>query len=524
MKFARASTPVFVEFRAASFHARTGSAGVDLPVEREADGRLTPASSERITVALKELLAGKALFSRVKLCCALGSRGLILRPISLPSAAPDEVTRLLQLQIESEFPLPPDELAWGWIPLPEKHASIGASGHREVLIGAVRKSVIDEHVALLKPLGAELLFTPAALARTAPIPPDQSAFAMLDLGSRQSELTLCESGVAPSVRLIPWGENRLFDPLADRLGKTRNEVSALLASFQDGSAGPGIISALNEAVAQLNDALPASARTAPLWISGPPVPAALVARLLTGRWGAHPPRVLEIPQGPGCTAAISGMARSLTPTNGSPAPSLLSLQTTFPSDAPERVSARFPRRSLAVAAALLAVALALPYLEALLFKPRLARRLAALKADDAQLATIDRELSFLRFLEQHQAPHLDATYVIAQAAPPGTRVETVSINRQGEVALTGFLRDLAQVGDFRLKLINSGFFSTVVIEDQSPTPDRQRINFRMTARWKDPAERESLSIGPVLPNPATNTPAASNAAPVSVAPKPPTAP
>ena len=53
-----------------------------------------------------------------------------------------------------------------------------------------------------------------------------------------------------------------------------------------------------------------------------------------------------------------------------------------------------------------------------------------------------------------------------------------------------------QVTDFRAKLIASGFFSNVSVEEQSPTPDRQRVNLRMIAQWKPAAARNSLAFGP----------------------------
>jgi Tfp pilus assembly protein PilN len=171
-----------------------------------------------------------------------------------------------------------------------------------------------------------------------------------------------------------------------------------------------------------------------------------------------------------------------------------------------------------MAAALLLAVLLAPYLEALLFQPALARRLAALKSESEQLAVIDRELSFLQFLEQNQSPHVDAVYVVANAIPQGSRIETMNLSRQGEVSLTGWLRDPNQLGEFRLQLINSGFFSTVVVEDQSPTPDRQRINFRITARWKDATERAALKLSPVTPDSVQAKSKSTNSSPLSPQP------
>ena len=64
------------------------------------------------------------------------------------------------------------------------------------------------------------------------------------------------------------------------------------------------------------------------------------------------------------------------------------------------------------------------------------------------------------------------------------------------------------VMDFRSKLIDSGFFSTISVEEQTPTPDRQKVNFRMSAQWKPAGARpvqkvELPATGTNQPNPST---------------------
>jgi hypothetical protein len=129
-------------------------------------------------------------------------------------------------------------------------------------------------------------------------------------------------------------------------------------------------------------------------------------------------------------------------------------------------------------------------------KSRLSRRLAALKVEKQRLPAIDRELRFLQYLKENQPPYLEALAIVASAAQPGTRFDSVSMNRRGDLALRGFMRDSQQVLDFRSKLISSGFFSTVVVEEQNPTPDRQRINLRISAQFKSTPGRGPVPLIP----------------------------
>ena len=70
------------------------------------------------------------------------------------------------------------------------------------------------------------------------------------------------------------------------------------------------------------------------------------------------------------------------------------------------------------------------------------------------------------------------------------------MNRRGELSLRGSMRDSTQVVDFRSKLIASGFFANVAVEEQTPTPDRQKVNVRISGQWKPAAARGGLAIGP----------------------------
>jgi hypothetical protein len=83
-------------------------------------------------------------------------------------------------------------------------------------------------------------------------------------------------------------------------------------------------------------------------------------------------------------------------------------------------------------------------------------------------------------------------YVFSQSAPPGTRFDSLSLNSHGEVSLRAAFHDGQQVADFRNQLITSGFFTNVVVEEQVPTPDRQRVTVRMNALEK-PAPQLQLA-------------------------------
>src|SRR5205085_5587497 len=126
------------------------------------------------------------------------------------------------------------------------------------------------------------------------------------------------------------------------------------------------------------------------------------------------------------------------------------------------------------------------FAEPLIEKPRLAKRLASIRAYRDTLPNIDRELAFLQYLKTNQPVYIDPIFALADAAPFGTRLESLTINRHGDLSLRASMRDSQQVVQFRSKLIDSGLFASVVVEEQ--TPGQQKTTVRMLGQWKPSAE------------------------------------
>lgn len=153
-------------------------------------------------------------------------------------------------------------------------------------------------------------------------------------------------------------------------------------------------------------------------------------------------------------------------------------------------------RQWAAAAVLLALAtLLFPYARAFVLKPILEKKLAALQADRGRLATIDQELEFLKYLRQTQPPYLDTIYLLAKSAPQGTHLDGLSMGLHQQISIRLKMANAQQVSDFRSKLIDSGWFTNVMVEEQTPQPDR-RVVVRMTADLKPVELRKPLAPEP----------------------------
>lgn len=490
---------LFIEFSQDWLKAFNGTAGLQLALKREADGRLTAACKTEVVARLQGLIAHKTWQPRPRAFCAIGSRGVSLRRLSLPAASKEELQRLLPLQIESEFPLPPEQLAWGSQVLTGAGLQTGRPNDKqELLVAAVKKEQLEEYASLLAACGAVPVFTLTALAQSYVCPQPSCPYAVLGIDRNHSELISFEAGVPVSVRVLPLGGEQFAGAERGR-SFVANPSAALLRTAESaatyGGAGPGPVRPGQiegvEKLAQLLHGQVAGRRIYVLWTSTPAPGLDLAAQL--GRQLGEGVDCLnvELALGQAGSAAILGLQRVVERPEGWPP---LVLHAKQANGKAARIAQQAPLKLAAAALGLLVLALLLPYAEALTLKAHLAKKLAAIKSDQGRLATMDRELDFLQYLEQNQPPYLDALLVLAKAAPPGTRFDSVSMNRRGELAMRGSLRDGQQVAELRARLIDSGFFESVGIEEQSPSPDHQKVTVRMNAQWKPVVSR----IKPVL--------------------------
>jgi len=438
--------PVFIEINPASLRVLRESGGLELPLQRAADGKLTAACRKELISALQNFLGRKNWQPRVRAICGISAHGVSLRTIALPAVAGGELESVLRLQIEKEFPLSPDELAWGWRECSNDPA------RREVIVAAVRKEVIEDYAAVLSEAGLNLEFTLSAFARELICPSPNEPHAILEMGRNHAELVSIENGVATSLKILPVNEN-----LAD--AALKNSPAKIIFVSGDAAAQSGVLEKLS-------------------------------ARMDCRR--------LEVPAGDGFSAATIGLKKSVS--ENIPLPRLQSKpqssKTPFSFSWTDFTRGE-NRRWLTRAAVLLVLLLVLPYAEALLLKPLLGLKLASFKKQRQQFASVvEPELRFLQSLKQTQPPYLDVIYLFSQSAAPGSHLDSLTINQHGDIAIKAAMQNAQQVTDFRAKLIASGFFANITVEEQTPIQNQQRVSVRMSAQWKPSAGRAALKIGP----------------------------
>ncbi|MHB9010331.1 MAG: hypothetical protein ACYDC1_25775, partial [Limisphaerales bacterium] len=403
--------PVFVEINPRSLAVLHAGTVREWPLERNRQGALTEACAARLKAELPAALGRQPWHPRIEARCALPAAGVMLQRWDFPQATDDDLQRVIALRIEGELPLPPDELAWGWRRLS------ASNGSQTVLVAAVKRETVTGYAELLGACGLDPSFTVGALARgpsTATLAREGSR---LNFGQEHSECLFTDGTGQLRLRALPWGEETLAREIVVQTGLAPEAAADLAAKWgEPAGAGAGADARVERAIETAMDSLLA-------WL---PV-ANLGTRLqLTGRLAAVPAFVTALARrlGPVVTcesiephpaAPISATLRGLQSSGTTGATLLLRTQAI---EVPTAFNQPAPRHWAIVAGLLLLGVIALPYLEALILQPRLAARVAAVKARQGGLSLIDREAGFLRHLKQNQAPYLETLQVLSQTAPP----------------------------------------------------------------------------------------------------------
>lgn len=485
---------VWVEVTPRTLHVVDDGRAKVWPLERGAAGGLTEGCRTTVTSELTAFLARKPWQPRAEARCLVPAGGVTLRRWKVPRSGNDETRRVLALQIESELPLSPDELAWGLVKVGETGAL------QDVLVAAVRKTWVAEISTLLESCGVAPGFTVAALARAGCVVPRSSGGAgeaWLDLGPDQAEWLAMDAVGPVRLRVLPWGESTLVQEWMAASGATSEMAERWLGQALAGQ-GPGdpasdaaTRSAWTAAVKSLAALIPGPVPGGRIQVTGRLAGVASFRTLLAEHLGQG----IRVESGePGGDRAVpAGIRRLRDETKGRAGQAGLWL-TTKVEEAPTVLNQATPRKWAIAAGVLLLGLLLMPYLEAMLFYPGLASRVAAVKARQDRLQMIDRQADFLRHLKQNQTPYMETLLVLGKTLPPGSKMESLNLNRKGEMALRVSMRQPPEVTAFRSKLSESGFFQSVVIEEQSPTPDRQKIQVRISGLVKPANLRQGLPI------------------------------
>jgi type IV pilus assembly protein PilM len=160
-------------------------------------------------------------FTHKNVVMGVASPRVIVRSVDLPWLPAEELKRSLPLHVQDYLPMPVDQAVLDFHPLVEEDGPEGRRV-RGLLVGAAREMVLGNvravQMAGLRPTMVDL--TSFAVLRSVGSAGlvDSTAEAIIDIGSRVTNIVVHSGGVPQFVRILLLGGQDVTDAVADRLG------------------------------------------------------------------------------------------------------------------------------------------------------------------------------------------------------------------------------------------------------------------------------------------------------------------
>lgn len=535
----RSSDPTLVDLGHGSIKVIEGERGFELDLVRSPEGELTRETLDKTRAAFEQFWSssGRRAGSRT-VVCAVPASGVSLRGLEIPAVNAAETEQMVALQVEREFPLPPEEMAWGYR-LGEAHGA-DASAAQPATVAALRRDTLLELHQLFQPLDCRVEFSLGALAGQALCPPATGLSALLDLGRTRSELLLFQDDMPVGMRTLNWGGQSLTRAIAKALGVDDADAESKKLAWSSGRGAGTDDATLSAIVGQSLEELSKELRES--WR----LSSARASARLNGHTGLQPetgfPRRISIAgrgaalpgligrieslfpgvpveplrfeDGLGRSAVTTGLEKQMAQSDSSLG-GLFILRTQ--ADPSRQVTTAAERgisgRWIAAAAALLVFALLGPYWGPLF-------RLSALqsRSDEAKMAlgvdeTFPRRIAFLDKLDGSRIQAVDVLEAIRRVSTADLRVDYLSLTPKGDFQLRGSSGSVEAVHQLRQDLSAMDFKDPVLPENEAD--ENGVVRFRMKGRVGRlnlaavPERVKGDAVPDVVPTPAkTETPPA----------------
>lgn len=190
---------------ATQVYARSNSVTIEQVLEEKMISNTQP-HPER-TVAALQALFGK-LSKPDRICTALPSSSVVFKELKLPFTSTATIAQVIKFEVEPLLPFPLYDAIVDCIitkQMPEQNSS-------EVLVAAVQKQVVAQHLALFEQAGVNPdiitvdIFALYGLYQQIPAYATQPGITILiDLGAQATRLALISDGQLRIIRTIPYG-------------------------------------------------------------------------------------------------------------------------------------------------------------------------------------------------------------------------------------------------------------------------------------------------------------------------------
>jgi hypothetical protein len=399
-------------------------------------------------------------------------RAVLYRALSLPSARPAVVQRMIEAQVDALLPTGGERLTW----TSSASADSLHPGMQSVLLCAARRDLLEQVERLVPQGAAAQALLPRLVAMSYALrhsQPTTAAFQLL--------IDVCDDSV--TMALATGG--RVFRCVM------LERDSAAKDGANKGAAG-GWLLQLQPAYQSLVDALPAERLPRQGIVSSADDQEDLVATLETvlnvdlRRWSeALQPKLVSA-----TALGAYGVAGLLL--DGAAASNINFAKVNQPAAAAATVR---PRRLLGIAAGCLLGVVVLYGLDC--WRGQwLAGEVARLRGIETASGDLDRRLAINKYLEKHAPPALPMLDALLAAAPTSLQMTSVGVDAGNQLHFTGVLTNPSELDDFLHRLQRSPSLAHVELRSGRADPQQpQRWDVDLTAEAAPMAGLQLASNG-----------------------------
>jgi len=196
-------------------------------------GKEIPEQNQKKLIANLQEVVKNAKPKRIKsrfVVSALPESKVFSEIVEMPKMEEEELTQAIGFETGKSMPLPKKDLYFDFSILKEKK-----EGKLEILIVGAEKRLVNFYREIIKAAGFQLLVMetkPIAALRALISPAAKSNVLSIDIGAKNSSITLAEKGKFRSSITLSFGGDRFVEAIVKNLKKTRNKAIELLEKSQ----------------------------------------------------------------------------------------------------------------------------------------------------------------------------------------------------------------------------------------------------------------------------------------------------
>lgn len=219
---------------------------VALPSGAVRDGEVV--DPDTVAGAIRQLWSS-AKFSTKKVVLGVANQKVVVRQVDIPWMPVDELRKSLAYQVQDFIPIPVEQAILDFHPVEELVGDGGTRLLRVLLVAAARDMVLTALAAVEKAglSATQVDLTPFAVLRSLAsvdelglaAPTGGDAEALVDVGSKVTNIVVHENGVPRFVRILLMGGENLTEAVAERMGVPLEQAETVKQQMGM-SATPGV--------------------------------------------------------------------------------------------------------------------------------------------------------------------------------------------------------------------------------------------------------------------------------------------